>query len=124
MEEKIERALLVGVHITSNVRRGNNIDINESMEELVELAKAAGAEVVGELIQNRQTKDATYFVGKGKVEEMKAKVVEAEAEVPLALAQSLKGGNMGFMDYYKMQNLLSDTNMRDSISGKDSNKSK
>ncbi|MFI3290996.1 MAG: flotillin-like protein FloA [Opitutales bacterium] len=61
---------------------------------------------------------------KAKVEEMKAKVVEAEAEVPLALAESLKSGNMGFMDYYKMQNLLSDTNMRDSISGKDSNKSK
>lgn len=54
---------------------------------------------------------------KAKVQEMKAKVVEAEAQVPLALAESLKSGNLGFMDYYKMQNIQSDTRMRDSISG-------
>lgn len=54
---------------------------------------------------------------KAKVQEMKAKVVEAEAQVPLALADSLKSGNLGFMDYYKMQNIQSDTRMRDSISG-------
>lgn len=55
---------------------------------------------------------------KAKVEEMKAKVVESESQVPLALAESLKSGKMGFMDYYKLQNIQSDTNMRDSISGK------
>ncbi len=54
---------------------------------------------------------------KAKVEEMRAKVVEAEAQVPLALAESLRSGNMGFMDYYKMQNIQADTAMRDSISG-------
>lgn len=54
---------------------------------------------------------------KAKVQEMKAKVVESEAQVPLALADSLKSGNMGFMDYYRMQNIQSDTRMRDSISG-------
>lgn len=54
---------------------------------------------------------------KAKVQEMKAKVVEAESQVPLALADSLKSGNMGFMDYYKMQNIQSDTRMRESISG-------
>lgn len=54
---------------------------------------------------------------KAKVQEMKAKVVEAEAQVPLALAESLKSGNLGFMDYYRMQNIQSDTRMRDSISG-------
>ena len=57
---------------------------------------------------------------KAKVQEMKAKVVEAEAQVPLALADSLKSGNLGFMDYYRMQNIQSDTRMRDSISGKPS----
>lgn len=54
---------------------------------------------------------------KARVQEMKAKVVEAEAQVPLAMAESLKSGNIGFMDYYKMQNIQSDTRMRDSISG-------
>lgn len=51
-----------------------------------------------------------------EVQAMKAKVVEAEAEVPLALASSLKEGNMGFMDYYNMKNILADTDMRSSIS--------
>lgn len=72
MEEKKERALLVGLNITSTARKIDDIDINESMEELKELAKAAGAEVVGSLIQNKQTRDAAFYVGKGKIEEIKA----------------------------------------------------
>ncbi len=46
---------------------------------------------------------------------MRAKVVEAEAEVPLALAEALRNGTLGVMDYYKMMNIQSDTTMRDSI---------
>jgi uncharacterized protein YqfA (UPF0365 family) len=53
---------------------------------------------------------------KAAVEEMRAKVVEAEAEVPKAMAQALKEGKLGVMDYYNMQNILADTQMRDSIS--------
>lgn len=49
------------------------------------------------------------------VEEMRAKVVEAEAEVPRAMAQALKEGKLGVMDYYNMQNVISDTQMRGSI---------
>ncbi len=51
-----------------------------------------------------------------EVQAMKAKVVEAESQVPLALATALKEGNMGAMDYYNMKNILADTDMRDSIS--------
>lgn len=51
-----------------------------------------------------------------EVQAMKAKVVEAEAEVPLAISKSLKDGTIGFMDYYNMKNLLADTDMRSSIS--------
>ena len=54
---------------------------------------------------------------KAKVEEMQAKVVEAEAEVPLAMAFAFREGNMGIFDYYNMQNIKSDTGMRDSIAG-------
>ena len=79
MEQKKERALLVGLNITSIVRRNDDIDINESMEELKELTKAAGAEVVGSLIQNKQTKDAAFYIGKGKVEEIKAYCESLEA---------------------------------------------
>ncbi|MGK0177149.1 MAG: hypothetical protein ACI91V_001026 [Lentimonas sp.] len=53
---------------------------------------------------------------KAKVEEMRAKVVEAEAQVPLALAEAFRSGNLGVMDYYRMNNIKADTDMRDSIS--------
>ena len=52
---------------------------------------------------------------KATVEEMKAKVVEAEAEVPRAMATALREGKIGVMDYYKLQNILADTGMRESI---------
>lgn len=51
------------------------------------------------------------------VQEMRAKVVEAEAEVPKAMAAALRDGKLGVMDYYKMQNVVSDTRMRESIAG-------
>ncbi len=50
-------------------------------------------------------------------QEMRAYVVEAEAEVPKALAYALREGKMGVMDYYELQNLKADTDMRSSISG-------
>ena len=53
---------------------------------------------------------------KALVQEMRAKVVEAEAEVPKAMANALNSGKLGVMDYYGMQNVISDTQMRDSIS--------
>ena len=51
-----------------------------------------------------------------EVQSMRAKLVEAEAQVPLALAEALKKGNLGVMDYYNMKNILADTDMRNSIS--------
>lgn len=53
---------------------------------------------------------------KASVQEMRAKVVDSEAEVPLAMADALRQGKLGVMDYYNMQNLLADTQMRDSLS--------
>ena len=54
-----------------------------------------------------------------RVQEMRAKVTEAEAEVPKAMAQAFRDGNLGIMDYYRMQNIESDTGMRKSISDMD-----
>ncbi|SFS82168.1 flotillin-like protein FloA [Marininema halotolerans] len=56
---------------------------------------------------------------RARVEEMRAKVVEAEAEVPMAMAQALRDGKLGVMDYYNMQNVVADTDMRKSISQSD-----
>jgi uncharacterized protein YqfA (UPF0365 family) len=52
---------------------------------------------------------------RAKVEEMRAKVVAAEAEVPLAMAEAFRNGNLGIMDYYRLKNIQSDTDMRSSI---------
>ena len=54
-----------------------------------------------------------------RVQEMRAKVTEAEAEVPKAMAQAFRDGNLGIMDFYRMQNIESDTSMRKSISDMD-----
>ncbi|HBN06208.1 MAG TPA: hypothetical protein DD434_10545 [Bacteroidales bacterium] len=53
---------------------------------------------------------------KAKAQEARAKVIEAEAEVPLAMAEAFRNGNLGIMDYYKMKNIMADTDMRESIS--------
>ncbi|HHX23947.1 MAG TPA: flotillin-like protein FloA [Thermoanaerobacterales bacterium] len=53
---------------------------------------------------------------KAFVQEMRGKVVEAEAEVPKAMAEALRQGKLGVMDYYNMRNIMADTQMRDSIS--------
>ncbi|NLY17534.1 MAG: UPF0365 family protein, partial [Clostridiaceae bacterium] len=53
---------------------------------------------------------------KAAVQEMRAKVVEAEAEVPKAMAAALREGRIGVLDYYNLQNLISDTQMRNAIS--------
>lgn len=59
---------------------------------------------------------------KARVEEMRAKVVEAEAQVPLAMAEAFRKGNLGVMDYYKMENIKADTDMRSSIGDPDDDK--
>lgn len=48
-------------------------------------------------------------------QEMKAAVVEAEAEIPKAMAEALRSGNLGVMDYYNLQNVLADTDMKKNI---------
>jgi uncharacterized protein YqfA (UPF0365 family) len=55
-----------------------------------------------------------------RVQEMRARVVEAEAEVPRAMAEAFRSGNMGIMDYYRMQNVQADTQMREGIAGQTS----
>lgn len=52
---------------------------------------------------------------RARVEEMRAKVIEAEAQVPLALAEALRSGKLGVLDYYHLQNIMADTQMRQAI---------
>ena len=54
---------------------------------------------------------------KAKAQEARAKVIEAEAQVPQSIAEAFRAGNLGIMDYYRIKNIESDTNMRESIAG-------
>jgi uncharacterized protein YqfA (UPF0365 family) len=58
---------------------------------------------------------------RAKVEENRAQVVLAEAEVPRAIAQAFRDGHLGVMDYYNLKNLQADTQMRSAISGAGNN---
>ena len=53
---------------------------------------------------------------KAKAQEARAMVIEAESEVPRAMAEAFRNGNLGIMDYYRMKNIQADTEMRESIS--------
>lgn len=59
---------------------------------------------------------------RARVQEMQAKVIEAQAQVPLAIAQAFKEGHLGVMDFYRMQNIMADTSMRESLAGEDAKK--
>ena len=78
-EIKIERAILAGVH-TGRADSVNDTT-DESLEELCELAKTAGVEVVGYAVQNRIAPDSATYMGEGKLEELANAVLELEADV-------------------------------------------
>ncbi|WP_422486320.1 flotillin-like protein FloA [Gudongella sp. DL1XJH-153] len=96
----------------ADVDVGRNIGAKLQMEQAEADKKIAQAKAE----ERRAMAVAREQEMRAEVQSMNAKLVEAEAQVPLALAQALKEGNLGVMDYYNMKNILADTDMRDSIS--------
>lgn len=80
MENKIEKVILVGLNITTNVKRQGDIDIYDSMKELEELAEAANTIILGSVIQNKDTYDVAYYIGKGKAQELAEMAKNMEAD--------------------------------------------
>lgn len=76
--EKKERIILAGVH-TGRLDRLNDTD-EASLKELEELAKTAGGEVVGVMLQNRPSVENATYLGEGKLEELKAAVISLDAD--------------------------------------------
>lgn len=68
---EVERAILIGLNLTSIQKKQSDIDIEESMAELKELATAAGAEVIATMVQNKSSIDPATFLGSGKIEEIR-----------------------------------------------------
>ena len=80
MENKIEKVILVGLNITSNVKRQGDVDIYDSMKELEELAEAANTMILGTVIQNKDSYDVAYYIGKGKAQELAEMAKNMEAD--------------------------------------------
>ena len=58
---------------------------------------------------------------RAKTQEMKAQVLQAESELPKAMAEAFREGKLGIMDYYRMQNLVADTSMRSALASTSKN---
>ena len=107
----------------------------------IDIADVDVGENIGAMLQTDQA-EADLKVARAKAEErraaavaieqeniaevakQRARVVEAEAEVPKAMADAFRAGNLGIMDYYKMKNIQSDTDMRNSIAKPERKKDK
>ncbi len=72
--------------------------------------------------ERRAAAVATEQEMKAEVAKMRAKVVEAESEIPKAIAEAFRNGNLGIMDYYRLKNIQADTDMRSSIAKPEENK--
>ena len=70
---------------------------------------------IGKTVHSRAAAVALEQEMKARVQEMQAKVVEAQAQVPLAQAEAFRSGRLGIMDFYRMENVQADTQMRSSI---------
>ncbi len=94
-----------------------DVDVGENVGAKLQEAQAEAnknmAQAQAEI--RRAAAVATEQEMKARVQEMRAKLVEAEAQVPLAMADALKSGKLGVMDYFRLKNIESDTEMRQSI---------
>jgi len=95
-----------------------DVDVGKNIGADLQIDQAAADLKVGEAKaeERRAMAVAVEQEMKAKAEEARATVIQAEAEIPKAIAEAFRDGNLGIMDYYKMQNIQADTDMRTSIS--------
>lgn len=99
----------------------SDIDIGENIgaELRIKTARAETEIARAKSEEKLANAKAEEQVNRAKVQEMRALLVAAEAEVPRAIAEAFRLGNLGIMDYYRMQNMDADTRMRRSFSNPD-----
>jgi uncharacterized protein YqfA (UPF0365 family) len=99
-----------------------DIDVGENIGAKLQIDQANADKQIAQAKaeERRALAIAREQENKALEQEMRAHVVEAEAEVPKAMAEAFRTGRLGVMDYYKMENIKSDTQMRSSISGEES----
>ena len=96
-----------------------DVDVGENIGARLQIDQAEADKRVAQARAEQRRADAMarQTEMRAKVEEMRAKVVEAQAEVPQALFEALSQGHFSVMDYYKMENMIADTKMRQGLSG-------
>ncbi len=94
-----------------------DVDIGDNVGAKLQAEQAEADKVVAQAKaeMRRAAAVASEQEMKARVQEMRAKVVEAEAKVPEAMAEAFRSGNLGVLDYLRMKNIESDTQMRESI---------
>ncbi len=102
-----------------------DIDVGQNIgaKLMIDRAEADKSIAQAKAEERRAMASAIEQEMKAKTQEMRAMVLAAEAEVPKAMANAIKNGQLGVMDYYQLQNLNADTAMRNSIAGSDKKKS-
>lgn len=98
-----------------------DIDVGENIGAHLQIKQAEADKQIAQARaeERRAMAKAREAEMQAQVIEMQAKVVEAEAEIPRAMAEAFRNGNLGIMDYYKMKNVMADTEMRASIAKTD-----
>ncbi len=98
-----------------------DVDVGENIGAILQMKQAEADKNIAQARaeERRAMAKAREAEMRAQVVEMRSKVVAAEAEVPKAMADAFRSGNLGVMDYYKMKNVVADTDMRDSISKMD-----
>jgi len=87
-----------------------DVDVGENVGAQLQAAQAEA-----DMRRAKAEAEKRRAMAVAREQEMRALVVENEAKVPLAIAEAFVKGNLGIMDYYRMKNVVADTNMRDSI---------
>jgi uncharacterized protein YqfA (UPF0365 family) len=87
-----------------------DVDVGENVGAQLQAAQAEA-----DMRRAKAEAEKRRAMAVAREQEMRALVVENESKVPLAMAEAFRKGNLGVMDYYRMKNIMADTEMRDSI---------
>ncbi|MHC4271465.1 MAG: flotillin-like protein FloA [Planctomycetota bacterium] len=88
-----------------------DVDVGENVGAQLQAAQAEA-----DMRRAKAEAEKRRAMAVAREQEMRAMVVENEAKIPLAISEAFHKGNLGIMDFYRMKNIMADTNMRDSIS--------
>lgn len=98
-----------------------DVDVGDNIGAKLEIDRAQAKKQVAQADAEKRAAEAraSQAEQEARISEMRAKVVEAESQIPLAMAEAFRSGNMGIMDYYRLNNVKADTDMRSAIGGKE-----